>query len=279
MYALTEGLPEGILPLIWTEWMMTDLVEVYNLFQPTRNTTVDSAVSQGQQPSKPRTEAAAQLRLSAKNAEDHVREWLATSVVEAGAPQWVFKEVGFLVREDGWPHSYGVSPDGICEERQVGLEVKEVGDEQVYNYFLSIALEDDCDLSTNGGIEAADGEKIGRNVQCHVKLQHPQWWAQIQLGFAVTGFSRWVLALRYRDEKLVCAGFLYPDTSFIQKLIVDISVVQLFRDAMAGILDLRQQRVLNGGVVTFISSLVGLVRVAWEDGGLGGGWLPEWTID
>ena len=48
---------------------------------------------------------------------------------------------------------------------------------------------------------------------------------------------------------------------------------------MAGILDLRQQRVLNGGVVTFISSLGGLVRVAWEDGGLGGGWLPEWKID
>ena len=80
-------------------------------------------------------------------------------------------------------------------------------------------------------------------------------------------------------RKTGLCGLPLPRHEFHSKLIVDISVVQLFRDAMAGILDLRQQRVLNGGVVTFISSLVGLVRFAWEDGGLGGGWLPEWKID
>ena len=74
-----------------------------------------------------------------------------------------------------------------------------------------------------------------------------RWWGQIQLGMVVTGYHRWAIAMRLRMDKAKhCVGFVQADPEFACRMLENIRLVQLFRDAMSSILELHDGRVLNG---------------------------------
>ena len=197
-----------------------------------RNSNVEKAMSKGQHPNKAGTEEAAELARSAEEAEDLIREWLSSLPASDGAGSWSFEQVGFMVGP--WPHMYGVSPDGICKLRSCGLEVKEVDDADFYDCFVKAVLADESTMRYGA-------------VSEFICEQKPGWWGQVQLGMAVTGYKRWAISLRLRTEKeKYCVGFVPVDARFICDMLDDIRLVQLFRDAMSSILELRDGRVLNG---------------------------------
>ena len=197
-------------------------------------------MSFGQRPRAALSQSAMELEESARDAEKCVRQWFEDQTVADGNPAWTFRDVGFIVRPDSWPHMYGVSPDGICDSRSCGLEVKEVEDVDIYNSFLQAILADQVSKTD------IEGPTASTTIESYLRDTHPRWWAQAQLGMAVTGFEQWAFGLRHRSTKNICASIVTPDLLYIRNMLKDISLVQTFRDVMGSILNLRDNGVLNG---------------------------------